>query len=431
MKTICVIGMGYIGLPTASLFANNGLKVHGVDTNTEVIRLLNAGRIHIEEIGLRTLVEAAVGSGNLKCSTTPANSDAFIVAVPTPIADDKSADLSFVFSAVDSIAPYLRENNLVVIESTVPPGTTRKVSEHLAKCRQDLVSHDGSLRVHVAHCPERVLPGQILKELVENDRIIGGLTDEATMKAEMLYRKIVAGRICLTEATTAEMVKLTENTFRDVNIALSNELSVICERLGINVWEVISLANNHPRVRLLSPGPGVGGHCIAVDPWFIVSEFPAESQVIKAARLRNDSMPGVVVEQIKTLTKGISPSKIACLGASYKANVGDPRNSPAIEVFSRLKTTLDPAIVLALNDPHVTNSKLPLQSIEDVLRDATLIVILTDHNEYKSLDPTVVARTVKRKLVLDTRNAIGRKVWERAGFQVFTLGDGTERRVVS
>lgn len=427
MQTICVIGLGYIGLPTASLFANNGLKVLGVDSNPEVVSTLNGGNIHIDEVGLRTLVEAAIASGNLKCSVTPAHAEAFIVSVPTPINADKSADLSYVFDALDAIAPHLVQGNLVVIESTVPPGTTRRCSERLASLRSDLVQADGELMLHLAHCPERVLPGQILKELVENERVIGGLTAEATRTAESLYKKIVASPICTTDATTAEMVKLAENTFRDVNIALSNELSVICEKTGINVWEVIRLANNHPRVRLLKPGPGVGGHCIAVDPWFIASQFPEDAKIIRAAREQNDAMPKHVAVKVSKLLAGISPCKVACLGASYKANVGDARNSPAIEVFNLIRSSIGNRGVVTITDPHINHAKFPIVTLDEALDDADVIVVLTDHDEYTSLNPLHVANKVRRKVVLDTRNCLDRMKWADAGFATWLVGDGSRQ----
>jgi len=432
MKNICVIGLGYIGLPTASLFANNGFHVLGVDTNPEIVEVINKGKIHIEEVGLRTLVEAAVSSGQLKAASEPANADVFIICVPTPFKEDKKPDVSYVFEAAGSILPYLRPGNLVVVESTVPPGITEKVADFVAKKRADLIEAKrkgaGSLNVFFAHCPERVLPGKILKELVENDRVIGGLGVEATRLACEIYGRIVSGRIYQTDATTAEMVKLAENTFRDVNISLSNELALICQKLGINGWEVINLANKHPRVRILNPGPGVGGHCIAVDPWFIVSEFPEESQVIKAARLRNDAIPELVVKMIMGLIKKETKPKIACLGAAYKGNVGDARNSPAVDIYRMLAARLKGKAEVVISDMHVEDSKLPLQPVDDAINKASMIVLLADHEEYKELDPVEVAKKMKGKILLDTRNQLDHSRWRSAGFDVHLLGDGSARR---
>jgi UDP-N-acetyl-D-mannosaminuronic acid dehydrogenase len=428
MKSICVVGLGYIGLPTASLFANSGFQVLGVDTNRDVVEAINSGRNHIEEVGLRTLVEAAVGSGHLKAASQPSSADAFILAVPTPFDSHKCPDLAYVFASTRSILPYLQKGNLIVLESTVPPGTTKKVAALIAEERPELTGKRAgqvaSLEVLVAHCPERVLPGRILKELVENDRVVGGVTQEASACAADLYAAIVSGKIYQTNATTAEMVKLSENTFRDVNIALANELSVVCEKLGIDVWEVIRLANNHPRVKILNPGPGVGGHCIAVDPWFIVSEFPEDTQVIRAARMRNDGMPEIVTNRVSKILAGLVRPKIACLGASYKGNVGDARNSPAVEVYRSLVSRFGRDAEVVINDMHVDGNQIPLQPLESVLRDASLIVVLSDHNEYKALNPAEVAKLVKERKVFDTRNLIDRRQWESAGFEVCLLGTG-------
>jgi UDP-N-acetyl-D-mannosaminuronic acid dehydrogenase len=432
MEKICVIGLGYIGLPTASLFANNGFTVVGIDINATVVDTVNKGDIHIEETGLRTLVEAGVKSGHLKASVTPEPADVFIIAVPTPFGSRKEADLSHVFSATDALIPYLNPGNLVVVESTISPGATKKVTQHIADRRPDLVGNKadpiGSLMISVVHCPERVLPGQILAELVGNDRVIGGMTKQASEQAAKLYGNIVSGKIYQTDATTAEMVKLSENTFRDVNISLANELALICEKLGINVWEVIDLANKHPRVKILSPGPGVGGHCIAVDPWFIASEFPEEAQVIRAARMRNDSMPRKVVEEILQLVKGMDMPKIVCLGASYKGNVGDARNSPALEIYQQLRAYQGKHLQVVLHDDHVDNSRFPTQSLESALKDASLIVVLVNHKDYQLLDPHVIGKMVMRKCILDICNLLNHKSWRSSGFEVHVIGDGRTKK---
>jgi UDP-N-acetyl-D-mannosaminuronic acid dehydrogenase len=426
MRTICIIGLGYIGLPTASLFATNGFHVLGVDINPKIVKTINNGNIHIDEAGLRKKVKIAVESGHLTASTRPSKADAFIIAVPTPFGRKKEPDLSYVYGAVDAIVPYLEQGNIVIVESTVPPGTADEVAVRIAKRRPDLVEKGKAkkLSVHVAHCPERVLPGNILKELVENDRVIGGLDEESSEKAHELYGKIVKGQIYVTDATTAEMVKLAENTFRDVNISLSNELAIICQRLGINVWDVIQLASKHPRVKFLSPGPGVGGHCIAVDPWFIVSEFPKESKVIRSARERNDSMPQMVVNNILRFVKDDPKPKIACLGASYKGNVGDPRNSPAIEIYSTVKKRIGKRGEVVLNDGHILDSPIPLVSLERALKGASIIVILVDHDEYNSLSPVALSKIVKNKIIYDTRCIIDVERWQQAGFDVHMIGNG-------
>lgn len=432
MTSVCVLGLGYIGLPTASLFANNGMHVLGVDTNPSVVETINSGRNHIEEVGLRTLLEAAVSSGHLRASTSPAPADVFIISVPTPFGKEKQPDLSHVFQSARSIIPHLRENNLVILESTVPPGTTLEIAAFIASERPDLAGDNpqsvDTLKVSVAHCPERVLPGSILKELVENDRIVGGVTVEAGRRAAELYGTIASGKIYQTTATTAEIVKLAENTFRDVNISLANEFALICEKAGVNVWEVIRLANNHPRVKILNPGPGVGGHCIAVDPWFFVSTYPEEASLIRAARLRNDAMPELVVRKTLQLVGNDPHPKIACLGASYKGNVGDPRNSPALVIYRSLCDHLAGKDQVALNDLYVNDPNLPLRSLDDVLQGASLILVLTDHTDYRNLDPVDVAGKVRRRVVFDTRNALDRSRWQSAGFEVYMLGMGNFER---
>ncbi len=332
------------------------------------------------------------------------------------------------FDAARKVCPVLKAGNLVVVESTVPPGTTEKVAALIAELRTDLVTDPRdparSLQLHLAHCPERVLPGRILKELVENDRVIGGLNPRATDCAYELYKHIVSGTIYRTDATTAEMVKLSENTFRDVNISLVNELAVICEKLGISVWQVIELANKHPRVKMLSPGPGVGGHCIAVDPWFIVSEFPEDAQVIRAARVRNDAMPDLVVARVEEILREVPEPRIALLGASYKGNVGDARNSPAIEIYEKLVARYQGRGEVRVNDMHVDDAELPLVTLGEALEQADLVVVLVDHYEYRALDPAEIGIKVARKCVYDTRNALNHERWRKAGFEVHLLGSG-------
>jgi len=322
MKKICVMGLGYIGLPTASLFAAHGHEVLGVDVVDSVVETINAGKIHLEEPGLYTLASAAVGSGNLRASKTPEKSDVFMICVPTPLTEKKSADMSFVEQAAVSILDFLKKGDLVILESTSPPGTTRDLIAPLISGKGFKVGED----VFLSHCPERVLPGRILKELIENPRIIGGYNEKSAEVTHELYRGIVEGPIFLTDCTTAELAKVMENTYRDVNIALANELGHICESLGVSAWEVIELANRHPRVNLHLPGPGVGGHCISVDPWFIVEKFPEKSDLIHLARITNDAQPEKVVEKVHEIFKNFDrkPS-VALFGVSYKGDVDDIR----------------------------------------------------------------------------------------------------------
>jgi len=420
LKNICVIGLGYIGLPTASMFAMRGFKVVGVDVNESIVATINKGDIHIEEPGLKTIVTAAIKSGNLRASTKPVESDVFILAVPTPFKDNKLPDMSYVENATRSIVPVIRKGNLVILESTSPAGTTRQLIANILKESKLNVEKD----IYIAHCPERVLPGKILEELIGNDRVIGGINRESAEKAAELYRSFVTANIFITDSTTAELVKLVENTFRDVNIALANELACICEKLGVNVWEVISLANKHPRVKIHNPGPGVGGHCISVDPWFIVADFPDDAKLIKIARYRNDGIPYHVVEIIKNILDGVKNPKVAILGVSYKGNVDDTRESPSIEVIEELKKA---QFYVNIYDPHVKHFQFELSGFEEVFRDADLVTILTDHNEFRYLDPEGVGNLMRKRIIFDTRNLINRDKWEKAGFETYLIGDGKKQ----
>lgn len=399
-QSICVLGLGYIGLPTASLLATKGFHVHGVDVREEVVRTINSGRIHISEPELDVLVRSAVQSGRLKASPEPVRADVFIIAVPTPFKDDHIPDLSYVEAATQSLAPFLEAGNLVILESTSPVGTTERIGDWITEIRPDL----GSGAVSLAHCPERVLPGRILQELVENDRIVGGTNDASTETAAAFYREFVSGDILTTDARTAELAKLSENTFRDVNIALANELSVICDELEINVWELIGLANHHPRVNILQPGPGVGGHCIAVDPWFIVDSAPDSSELIRTAREVNSRKPQYVVDRVLEATSGRRDAVVACLGLSYKANVGDLRESPALEIVRRL-TAAERGRVLAVepNVEELPDSELTrgieLVSLEYALSHADVLVGLVDHRQFRELD----SNALRDKHILDTR----------------------------
>jgi UDP-N-acetyl-D-mannosaminuronic acid dehydrogenase len=417
---VCVLGLGYIGLPTASLFATNGFRVTGVDINPRVVEVVNRGGVHIEEPGLNTLVQAATNSGLLKATSEVPEADVYIIAVPTPITADKQADLSAVLAATEAIVPHLRAHNLVILESTSPPGTCLNlVAPRLAESGLKLGKN-----LFLAHCPERVLPGQILFELLENTRVVGGFSRRCGELARGLYASIVGGAIHLTDVTTAEMVKVTENTFRDVNIALSNELALVSERLGIDVWEVIRLANLHPRVNLLSPGPGVGGHCISVDPWFIVGQAPEQAQLIATARRVNDAMPAFVEHRLAQVFGTERPLKIAALGAAYKGNVGDHRESPALEVIRRLEAA---GHRVEIYDPHVRCCGFPLVSADEAFEGADCAILLTPHNEYRGLDPDWQGDLMRHRVLIDTRAFLDKKAWQVADFQILTLGDGSQR----
>lgn len=429
---VCIMGLGYIGFPTACLLAKAGHQVLGVDVNPALVERLRRGELHIvNEDGLADLAREVLRNGSLRVSLTPAEADAFILAVPTPFQHfsqgtireqierpetEYRADLSAVAAVTRSIAPFVRPGNLVILESTVPPGTTENVV--LGTLVEAGVDVSG---VFFAHAPERVLPGNMLHELVHNDRIVGGLTPEAAEAAAALYRTFVKGEILLTDATTAELVKLMENTFRDVNIALANEFARVCEHLGVDVWEAIELANRHPRVNFLRPGPGVGGHCIAVDPCFVVEKAPGLTPLIQAARRVNRRMPLHVVELLSQLAADRPITRVAILGASYKANVGDDRESPALEVAGLL---VEEGMEVRIHDPYIERYNGP---VERVLDGAEAVLLLTDHNVYRSLDPERVGQLVANRLLLDTRGLLDAARWREAGFQVLRLGDGRTR----
>ncbi len=418
-KTICVLGLGYIGLPTASLFATHGHKVLGVDVNEKIVETINAGEIHIEEPGLYTLARAAVGSGNLRAARAPEVSDVYIICVPTPLTADKRCDLHFVEEATRSIVRLLKSGDLVILESTSPPGTTRDI---LAPMLAETGLEVGS-ELHLAHCPERVLPGRILKELIENARIIGGITPESAKVTEELYRGLVEGPIFLTDCTTAELAKIMENTYRDVNIALANELGRLCEKLGISAWEVIELANKHPRVDLHKPGPGVGGHCISIDPWFLVDKFPEDAKIIHLARRTNDAQPRHVVESVMKAIEKIGETKprVALFGVSYKGNVDDTRESPALEIIEALKDRVE----LAVYDPHVKGGVgHEISSLEDAVSGSDLLLVVADHADFQFLAPDEIGKRMRNRIVFDTRNFLNAERFREAGFMVHTLASG-------
>lgn len=390
--TISVVGLGYIGLPTAAVFAARKKKVIGVDVNEHAVTTINRGEIHIVEPDLDMVVHAAVTEGYLRATTKPEPADAFLIAVPTPFKGDHEPDLSYIESACNAIAPVLKKGDLVILESTSPVGATEQMAAWLAEARPDLSfpqTAGESSDVRVAHCPERVLPGHVLRELVENDRIIGGMTAKCSAAACALYKTFVEGECIITNARTAEMCKLTENSFRDVNIAFANELSVICEKLEINVWELIRLANRHPRVNILQPGPGVGGHCIAVDPWFIVAQSPREARLIRTARVVNDSKPDLVVEQILLHAEARANRTVYCLGAAFKPDIDDLRESPSVAIIRRL---LDAGLTVKLVEPNIRalppaldNERCSLVDFDDCIADPEnpLVAILVAHKQFK------------------------------------------------
>ncbi len=399
MKNICVFGLGYIGLPTAAMFAHHGANVVGVDVNSHAVETINQGKIHIVEPGLEAIVKQAVDNGNLKASLEPVHADAYLIAVPTPFkGDNHEPDLSYIQAVSKALAPLLEKGDVVILESTSPVGATEKMVEWLAKERSDLTfpkyhEPDVEADIFVAYCPERVLPGKVVEELISNDRIIGGMTKESTKKAQEIYRIFVEGELLETNSRTAEMAKLTENASRDVSIAFANELSIISEKLDINVWELIELANHHPRVNILQPGAGVGGHCIAVDPWFIVNQNPDEAKIIRAAREINDSKPDWVVNKIndeidKLNANGVEKPVVALLGLAFKPDIDDLRESPAVHI-AREMLDVDLAEFL-LVEPNI--NELPksltagnLVNLGSAIEQADIIAILVGHSQFKAV----------------------------------------------
>ena len=409
MKHISIIGLGYIGLPTAAMFASHGVKVTGVDVNEDVCRTINNGGIHIEEPFLADIIKEQVANGMIKCTQEVEASDAFLIAVPTPMKEDKTADLSYVISAGRSIAKVLKPGDLVILESTVPPRCTLDVflpvlEESGLKAGEDF---------YLAHCPERVLPGQIIYELKHNSRVIGGVDLESAKRSKELYSVFVEGDMYLTDALTAELCKLMENTFRDVNIALVNELAKICEYLGANAWDVIQYANKHPRVNLHSPGPGVGGHCLAIDPWFVVKAAPNLAPLIELSRNVNDSMPSHVAKRIANL---VNPgSKIVILGCTYKPDIDDLRESPIMDLVDLIKNDYNITIV----DPFVAEYNVELYT---AAQDADLVVLGVHHSKFKEIDLARLAEATKNAVWLDTRNFFTKEEIEEAGFEYHLLG---------
>lgn len=397
---LCTVGLGYIGLPTSIMFAKHGVEVVGVDVKPSVIDSLNNGTIHIEEPGLQDALTEVIKLEKFKASLTPEEADVFIIAVPTPNNDDiyKSCDLTYVESAVEKVIPFLKKGNVVIIESTIGPRSMDDVIKPLFEEKGYVIGED----IYLVHCPERVPPGQILHELIFNNRIVGGITEACTEAGAKVYKTFVQGEIIKTNAKTAEMSKLMENTFRDVNIALANELTKVCNDLDINALDVIEMANKHPRVNLHTPGPGVGGHCLAVDPYFIIAKAPETAKMINLSRSINTSMPYYVVENVEKLMQKVSGNKITIFGLTYKGNVDDIRESPAMEIYHLLKN-LNKYEINAY-DPHV-NQDFVISNLEDSVDQSDLILILTDHQEFKEFDFEKIDG-MNNKLIFDTKNVL-------------------------
>ncbi len=420
-QKICVLGLGYIGLPYASTFATHGLNVVGVDVNPQVVDRLKEGELHIYEPGLRTLVQAALLSGNLVIEQQPQPADAFIIAVPTPITEAKKADLTYVIAAAESIVPHLRKGNLVVLESTSPPRTTVDIVQPILERAGLRAGTDFSL----AYTPERVMPGHTLHELIENARVIGGIDSASSEAGRDLYATFVRGEMVLTDATTAEMVKLMENTYRDVNIAIANEFARLADRFGVDVWEAISVANRHPRVRILNPGPGVGGHCISVDPWFLVEAAPDLSPLITTARRVNDGQPEFVVHLVQRVMGDQKEFKIAALGLAFKADIDDLRESPAIEICKLLtKAGAQVTAYEPYKPDYHQNAFKTVTTLAAALGGADVLLLLVGHTALRNLEPQVVAKLTSARVVIDCVNAWPVQEWEQHGFRVYRLGVG-------
>lgn len=417
MTDICILGMGYIGLPTAVMLAESGCRVLGVDTNPLVREALGRGEPHIEEPGLRDRLKAVVEAGTLRASATPEPADVFIIAVPTPLTADKRADMRHVAAAAEALTPFLRPGSLVILESTSPPGTCAELLRPILEAGGRRVGED----VFLAHCPERVLPGRIFEELVENDRVIGGVDPHAAERARDLYARFVKGDIFLTDATTAEMVKLIENTFRDVNIALANETAVLCEAMGIDFWSVMGLANRHPRVGLHRAGPGVGGHCISVDPWFLVERFSGSTPLIALARRVNDAMPAHVADRVMAMLAGVTQPVVALFGLAYKGNVDDLRESPSLTLARLLG---ERGCEVRAHDPFAQRAPLPNLPPEACLDGADLLLVATAHSAFAELDPMVAAARMRGRRVYDAHRLLPADRWVAAGFAVEVLGVG-------
>lgn len=414
----CIIGIGYIGIPTGAIMAQHGIEVVGVDVNKDTVDALNKGHILIEEPGLDELISTVVKDKMFRAALHPEQADAFIIAVPTPMNKDKTPNMKHVESATESIVPFLKKGDMVILESTSPPKT---VDDLMIPILEKSGLKIGT-ELFVAHSPERVIPGKMLSELISNDRIIGGVNRESAMKVRDFYKLFVRGDVYLTDSTTAELCKLTENAYRGINIAIANELAIVCEKLGVNVWEVISLANHHPRVEILQPGPGVGGHCIAIDPWFIVSSAKASSVLIKQAMEINESMPLRQFERIKEILGSLKGKKIAFLGMSFKPNIDDYRESPILKIVDYLEDV--EGIEISIYDPHILEYRHLVKSAEQAFTGADLVCLAVQHDDFANLDYDNLFKLTRNKRLLDTRNFLKALDGKIDGLEYYLLGKG-------
>ena len=415
MEKVCILGMGYIGMPTACMLANNGYEVIGVEIDSEIINKLNSGKLHIDEPDLEEIFLKVYKDKKIKIIAELEKSDVYIIAVQTPLNNQRKADLSHVISATNMIKDYISNGCLVILESTSPPGTTRNIVGDIIYRGTGL---KGGRDYYLAFCPERVLPGKIVYELVNNDRIIGGINEESAKKAEILYRSFVKGKIITTTLEIAEFVKLAENTFRDINIAFSNELAIICEKYGINVWEVIQFANLHPRVNILNPGPGVGGHCIPIDPWFILENVDVKDTLIEKSRHINDNVPFRISDKIADILIGYKKPKVTIFGVSYKENIGDTRKSPAIVIYNELTKK---GINVSAYDPLVSKFEYLLFGLEDSLKDSDLLLLFVGHEKFKEISLEKISRLMRNKNIFDTRNFFDQKNVVKYGFKYYFI----------
>ena len=415
MTKICILGQGYIGLPTALLFANNGHEVIGIDINMRVVETLKEGKMPFEEKGFQELLDEAIAKKTYRAESLVEEADVFLVAVPTPFDSEmRMADLKYVISACEMIVPYLRKGNLVIIESTIPPKTCEKQVKYILENSNLRICED----FYVSHCPERAIPGNTLHEMVYNDRVVGGVDEKSTQLTVNLYSSFVKGNLHLTTSTTAEMVKLMENTFRDVNIALANEFAQIADEYGIDIWKAIEIANRHPRVNILKPGPGVGGHCIAIDPWFL-TENANNSSLIMMSRQINDSMPQYILRIVKEMLVGIENPTITVFGVAYKGDVADTRATPAKKF---IKLAEKEGFNIKIYDPIVKEWSYPILSLDEAVEGSECIIVLTDHSEFRKINPGYFLGKMHKLNVLDTRNIISRDLWGKNGFYVQAIG---------
>jgi len=415
MKKVCILGMGYIGLPTACMMANNGYDVFGVDVNDGIVNKLSSGKLHIEEPDLEEIFLKAFKEGKLKISKKVEKSDVYIIAVPTPVGEDDKADLSYVKDAAEMIKDYVLKDNLVILESTSPPGTTRNIVGDIIEKNTKMIAGKD---YHLAFCPERVLPGKIIYELVNNDRVVGGFDDISAQLAKEVYGSFVKGNIYTTTLETSEFVKLAENTYRDVNIAFANELADICEEYKINIWDVIKFANMHPRVNILNPGPGVGGHCIAIDPWFIIENISKKETLIEKCRRINNSRPFTISNKITEILKDVKNPKVAILGITYKENVGDTRESPALVIIDELSKK---GMEVFIYDPLATNYKGKLNNLDESLSEADLLLLFAAHDDFRKISLDFISEKMRNKNIFDTRNFYQKSEVEKTGIKYFRI----------